>query len=59
MGGCADQTPLSARLDLEMQLRYKAPSDLQVKIIETQWLKLAECGCALDNGHYVGNEVSH
>ena len=36
------QTPLAARQGLETQPRYEVPSDLWVKVVETQRLKSSE-----------------
>ena len=44
------QTPLGAQPDLETQPHHKAPIDLWVKIVQTQWLTLGEWGCPLNNG---------
>ena len=44
------QTPLSTKLSLGTQPRYKAPSDLWVEIVKMQWLTLSEWGCPHDNG---------
>ena len=38
------------RVGLGTQLRYKAPSDLQVKYVRMQWLTSNESGFPLDNG---------
>ena len=41
------QTPLGAQLSLGTQPHYKAPSDLQVKYVKTQWLTSSEWGVPL------------
>ena len=50
MGRFQVQTPPDALPDWGTQLHYKAPTDLQVKNVKTQWLTSGEWDCPLDNG---------
>ena len=43
------QALLDARSFLGIQACYKAPGDLWVEIVETQWLASDESGCPIDN----------